>query len=97
MFARITALHFLPDKAEQGFDIVQHAIVPTIKEQGGFKGLLLLRDPQTGSATAVTLWDSEADMQASASGNYPVQLAKVSELLSGQPTRHIYEVKEVSL
>ena len=49
MFARMTALHFQPEKAEQGFDIVQHAIVPTIKEQGAFKGLLLLRDPVTGT------------------------------------------------
>jgi hypothetical protein len=53
MFARITALHFVPDKAEQGFDIVQHSVVPTIKEQAGFKGLLLLRDPETGGATTV--------------------------------------------
>jgi hypothetical protein len=97
MFARMTGLHFLPHNAEQGFGILQDAIVPTNKEEAGFKGLVLLRDLATWSATAVTLWESEADMQASASGNYPIQLAKVSQLLSGQPTRRIYVIKEISL
>jgi heme-degrading monooxygenase HmoA len=97
MFARITVLEFLPDQAEQGFDIVKQSIVPSIREQQGFKGLLLLRDQKTGSASAVTLWESQADMDATATGNYPVQLAKISGLLAGPPTRQIYEVTEVSL
>jgi hypothetical protein len=45
----------------------------------------------------VTLWESEADVEASAAGNYPVQLAKLQGLLAGPPTRHVYEVKAVSL
>jgi heme-degrading monooxygenase HmoA len=97
MFARITVLEFLPDEAEQGFDIVKQSIVPSIREQHGFKGLLLLRDQKTGSASAVTLWESVADMDATAAGNYPVQLAKISGLLAGAPTRQIYEVTEVCL
>ena len=97
MFARVTRLEFQPDKAEEGFDIVQHSIVPSIKEQQGYKGLLLLRDPKTGSATTVTLWESEADMAATTTGNYPVQVAKVSGLLSTPPTRDVYEVRDVSI
>ena len=97
MFARITTLRFRPETDEQGFELVAHSIAPTIKEQHGFKGLLLLRDSSTGSATTVTLWESEVDMEVTARGNYPVQLAKISGLLAGAPTRQIYEVKEVSL
>jgi heme-degrading monooxygenase HmoA len=87
----------LPEQAEHGFEIVQQSIVPSIKEQPGYKGILFLRDPQTGAATAVTLWESEADATAAATGNYPAQLAKVQGLLAGPPTRHLYEVTEVSL
>ena len=97
MLARITHLQFHPDKAEQGVEIVRQSIVPTIKEQRGFKGILLLRDRETGGATVVTLWESEADMEATVTGNYPVQIAKVREFLIGPPTRSTYEVEEVSV
>jgi len=97
MFARITLAQFQPDKADQGFDILQHSILPTIKEQHGYKGLLLLRDPKSGNGTLVTLWEAEADMEMSASGNYPTQIAKLQGLLAGPPTREIYEVAEVSI
>jgi heme-degrading monooxygenase HmoA len=97
MFARITTLHFQPDKAEQAFAVVRQAVVPSLKEQHGFQGLLLLRDSKTGSAMAVTLWESEAAMAASVMGNYPAQLAKVEGLLTEDPSRSIYEVKELGL
>jgi quinol monooxygenase YgiN len=97
MFARITTLRFRPDTDGQGFDIMEHSIVPSIKEQPGCKGLLLLRDPSTCNATTVTLWDSEAAMAASASGNYPLQLAKLDGLLAEPPRRDKYEVKDISL
>ncbi len=48
MLARITHLQFHPDKAEQGFEVVRQSIVPSIKEQRGFKGILPLHDRETG-------------------------------------------------
>ena len=56
-----------------------------------------MRDAKTGNGTLVTLWDAEADMEMSASGNYPTQIAKLQGLLAGPPTREIYEVAEVSV
>lgn len=97
MFARMTTLQFQPGKAEQGFDVLRNSVVSTIKEQHGFKGLVLLRDASTGDAAALTLWEAEADMAASASGNYPVQLQKLTGLITGPPTRTIYNVEELSL
>src|SRR4030088_2479726 len=92
MFARLTELQFLPEMADDGFRVVRDSIVPTIKEQRGFQGLLLLRDSNTGSASVLSLWESESDMDATATGNYLVQIAKVSLLISGPPTRRIYEL-----
>ena len=97
MFARITLAQFQPDKAQQAFDVVQKSVEATIKEQHGYKGLLLLRDPKTGDATLVTLWEAEADMEMSESGNYPTQVAKLQGLVSAPPTREIYEVEELSV
>jgi heme-degrading monooxygenase HmoA len=97
MFARLTELQFIAAKADEGFAIVRDSIVPSIKEQHGFKGLLLLRDARTGSASVLSLWESEADMDATAAGNFPIQMAKVSALVAGQPSRRVYEVSELSI
>jgi heme-degrading monooxygenase HmoA len=97
MFARMTTLQFQPGKAQEGFDVLQNSVVPTIKDQHGFKGLLLLRDTSTGAAAALTFWEAEGDIAASASGNYPVQLQKLTGLISGPPMRAIYNVEELSL
>jgi hypothetical protein len=97
MFCRVTLAEFLPEKADEGFAVVRDSVLPTIKEQHGFQGLMLLRDPITGSATMVTLWEAEADMEMSASGNYPTQVAKLQPFLARPPSRVIYEVAELSL
>jgi heme-degrading monooxygenase HmoA len=97
MLARMTTLQFQPGKAEQGFDVLRNSVVPTIKEQHGFEGLVLLRHSSNGEAAVITFWEAEADMAASASGNYPVQLQKLTELITGPPMRAIYSVEELSL
>jgi heme-degrading monooxygenase HmoA len=97
MFALLTELQFLPRAAEDAFGIVRDSIVPSIKEQHGFRDWLLLRDPKTGSASVLSAWESGADMDATSTGNFPVQMAKVSTLISGPPTRRIYEVADHSL
>jgi heme-degrading monooxygenase HmoA len=96
MFARITTLRFVTEGSSKGFQVLQQSIVPTIKQQHGFAGLLLLRGPGSDCATTVTLWESEAAFEASATGNYPLQIAKLEGLLASPPTRQIFEVEEIS-
>ena len=48
-------------------------------------------------ATVVTLWASLEAMEATATGNYPAQLAKIEPLLAGPPARHVYEVADAGL
>jgi heme-degrading monooxygenase HmoA len=96
MFARITTLRFVTEVSNRGFNVLQESIVPTIKQQHGFAGLLLLRGPGSDCATTVTLWESAAAFEASATGNYPLQIAKLEGLLAGPPTRQIFDVEEIS-
>jgi len=49
-----------------------------------------LTDPETGNVIAVTLWETEEDLEAS--GYYRQQLGKLAEVLAGQPEREAYEV-----
>ena len=41
---------------------------------------------------AITLWETEADLQTSESGYYQEQLVKASHLLAGSSVRERYEV-----
>jgi hypothetical protein len=55
--------------------------------------MLLLTDPTTGKGKSITLWETEADMQASeASGYLREQLARLANVLSTQVTREAYQV-----
>ena len=54
----MTPLQFQPGMAEQGFEVLQNSVVPTIKEQRGFLGLVLLRNATTGDAAALTFWET---------------------------------------
>lgn len=95
MPARVTMLQFLPEKAAEGLDVFVNSVVPSIKEQQGFKGLVLMTDPPAGRAAVLTTWETEADMQATVTGNYPTQIAKLSGLLTEPLSRESYEAYEV--
>jgi len=59
----------------------------------GFKGALFLTDPDTGKYVSMTLWETEADMEAGeASGYLREQVAKAVPALAAPPIREHYEV-----
>jgi hypothetical protein len=95
MVARITRARFQDGSADQGFAVLQKAVIPVVKQQPGYQGLLLLREPQTGTALLLTLWDANADQARSAPEPYPPQLAQLLPFLAGAPTQEIYEVRDI--
>ena len=53
----------------------------------------MLTDHSTGKGLSITLWETEADMNAGeASGYFQAQLAKFANFFSQQPVREHYEV-----
>jgi hypothetical protein len=70
MFARLTEMQFLPEMAGEGFGIVQDPVVLDYQRTAGLRGIVVLRDSNAGSASVLSLWESEADMDATATGNY---------------------------
>ncbi len=97
MPARVTMLHFQIEKAEEGINIFVDSVVPSIRQQKGFKGLVLMTDRPTGRAAVLTTWETEADMKAAETGNFPTQIAKVTGLLDGPPNREVYEEYEINV
>ena len=80
-------------KMDEGMQIVRDSVLPTARQQPGFKGGLWLLDRSTGKIIAITLWETEADLKAGeTSGYYQAQIAKVAHVLATQVVREVYEV-----
>jgi heme-degrading monooxygenase HmoA len=67
MFARVTTSQGStePDRAEAAQRYAQEQLLPRLRQQPGFRNWYVLLDPQTGKGISITVWDSEAAMQAS--------------------------------
>ena len=92
MYARVNATQWDPAKAEEGMRLTEETIVPSYQEQPGFQGYFLLTEPGGDKAMAITLWETEADMDASA----PVARAmipKLRDILRAPPVTETYEVR----
>ena len=93
MYARVTIATTWPGKAEDVLRIERDSIVPACKQQKGFKGLYLLHDRKSNKGMTITLWETQADMNAAeVSGFYQQQVAKMKDVLAAPPVREEYEV-----
>jgi heme-degrading monooxygenase HmoA len=94
MYARVVTGQYQPGKLDEGEQMYRESILPEARRQPGFKGILGLVDRSSGKAISITLWQTEADAQASgASSSYgQAQLTKIASLLAAAPTIETYEV-----
>lgn len=93
MKANVVTAQVQPGKIEEGVRIYRDVVVPDIKQQQGFKGAFLLTDPTTGQVVSMTLWETEADLQAAVSSDsHQAHFAEIARVVAGPPTQHAYEV-----
>ncbi len=86
MKARVVTVNALPGKLNEMTAIYKDSVLPAGKQQKGFKGALLLTDADGNKGISITLWDTEADMNAGeSSGYYQEQISKMKPLMSGPP------------
>jgi heme-degrading monooxygenase HmoA len=91
--ARVLTAMVQPGKMEEGIQIVRDSILPTTKQQQGFKGGLVLTDHSQNKVLSLTLWKTEADLSAGESSGYlREQLGKLSNVLATKVVREVYEV-----
>jgi heme-degrading monooxygenase HmoA len=93
MNAHVVTVQFQPGKIDEAIGIYRD-IAPVVKQQQGFKGALVLTDPNTGKGVSITLWETEADLLKVTvpGGVFQEQLAKFAQVLAGPPTIESYEV-----
>jgi heme-degrading monooxygenase HmoA len=100
MYARVTVLEWKEGQEREGVEetihILRESVLPEARKQHGFKDFLVLRDQAAGSILVITLWETQADLEANeASGYYHKQLEKLTSLFpfyATLPYRHVYEV-----
>lgn len=93
MYARVVISRHKPDKTNEAIRLWREETVPALEQQKGFKGGYYLTDPEAGKAIAITLWETEADLEAIETGDLPQQQrARFAELLAGSPVAEHYEV-----
>ncbi len=95
MHARVTQFQLLPGRL-QDFALALDSLVPLLREQAGFRSLIVLRgEPTPGAppqATVISLWDSLEALRASEENLYFYRaMARVIEFSDGFPA--IYEHK----
>ena len=92
MYARVTTFQIEPAKLDEALEVSRGSILPAMKQQQGFKAVLTMVDRQTGKATSITLWDTEADLKTGEnSGYYQQQVSKLASFLTTPPVRETYE------
>ncbi|MEY2689842.1 MAG: hypothetical protein RL375_4041 [Pseudomonadota bacterium] len=93
MFARTVVLQARIDKGPETNAIFRDSVLPAARQQHGFMGGYLLSNLETGKAMTITLWETEADLQAGEnSGYFKQQIEKFAPMLVGPPVREIYKV-----
>ena len=94
MHARVTMADVQPDRFEEAVTAVTETFQPAAREQAGFRGFLLLADPAAHHLIGITLWQSEADLTASASesGHYVSALADFNAMRVAPATTTTHEV-----
>ncbi len=94
MHARVVTIQYQPGKLDEGTQIYRESVLPEGRQQSGFKGVMALVDRSTDKFISISLWQTEADAQATgASSSYlQAQLAKAASLFAAAPVIETYEV-----
>ena len=92
MYARVTNIRFPPDMKAEVSGVAQ-GLAPILKQQVGFKDFQVLTDPNAGEGIIVSLWETEADAQASeTTSSYIGQMSMMSSFLYESLVPKTYEV-----
>ena len=86
MIARIISCSVIPSKVSEFRALLNNTILPKVQSQEGFVENIEALDPDTGQFSCTTLWQSRSDVENYDNGAFPEIAAKMSPLLSGNPT-----------
>ena len=65
MFARVTRFEGFTEQADEAVRVAREQFIPAAQRSGGFEGMYILVDRESGNALSLTLWESTDAMEAS--------------------------------
>ncbi len=92
MVARKVAARLKPNSLAKFANLIEHEVLPWLREQDGFLDLLTLAAPDGREVTTISFWDHPANAQAYNANAYPDSLKILGELLDGTPYVKTFEV-----
>jgi heme-degrading monooxygenase HmoA len=88
MWARVTVRSVAKDKLDATLAAFHNSMVPYVTSQPGNAGALVLFDRSSGNVLAISMWEDEASMNASAVR----RPTSVTEAAGGQASEQSYEI-----
>lgn len=70
MQARVMTVQGQPGKIDELIRIYRDSVMPAAKQLKGFKGGLLLSDPDTDKWISISMWETEDDMTTGEASSY---------------------------
>jgi heme-degrading monooxygenase HmoA len=65
MYARVSTFEgMMSDHVDEAVRVAREEYIPTVQQSGGFEGMYILADSESGKALSVTFWSSKEAMQA---------------------------------
>ena len=92
MYARVNATEWNPEKVEEGMRLTEEKIIPSYQQHPGFRGYILLTEPGGEKAMAITMWDTEEQLESSA-GIARAMIGELKDILRARPQAQNYEVR----
>lgn len=92
-YARVITFQLQPEVIDDFVLAARTRVLPEVKQQPGVSGVIVLANAAQNRAMSVTLWERQADLEASeASGTLQRQMDKGVAYFAAPPTFAIYEV-----
>jgi hypothetical protein len=90
-YARVNETQWNPERVDEGIRLTEETIIPAYQKHPGFLGYFLLTEPGGEGAMAITMWDSEENMESSA-GIARAMIGELKGILRAPPETRHYEV-----
>jgi quinol monooxygenase YgiN len=91
VYARSTTIQARQSSIDAGVAHIRDEVVPTLQQLGGFIGLSMMLDRESGRCIATSAWQSEDAMRASADQAQTAR-NRAAEILGGSPEVEEWEI-----
>jgi hypothetical protein len=89
--------HYQPGTQEEATSLLRDVMLPKARELQGFKGALILNDAVMNTGITITLWETEADLEASQPPDAIMEaIERLGLLLTEQTTRGSTRIAQVA-